>query len=108
MRIFVADKGYDSEALRAYVGSKGGETVIPKRNYGQEIDKESIDWCLYKYRHLVENSFARIKRFRSISTRYDELAKSYASMLSQGVYNDVAADLLLNEICTSKITGPRH
>ena len=82
VNIFIADKGYDSDALRAYVDSKGGETIIPKRNYGQDIDKESMDWCLYKYRHLVENAFARIKHFRAISTRYDKLARNYASMVS--------------------------
>lgn len=82
VNVFIADKGYDSEALRADVDSKGGETVIPKRNYGQDIDKESMDWCLYKYRHLVENAFARIKYFRAISTRYDKLARNYASMVS--------------------------
>ncbi|ELF5344629.1 IS5 family transposase [Vibrio metschnikovii] len=82
VNVFIADKGYDSEALRAYVDSKGGETVIPKRNYRQDIDKESMDWCLYKYRHLIENAFARIKHFRSISTRYDKLARNYASMVS--------------------------
>jgi len=43
VNIFIADKGYDSDALRAYVDSKGGETIIPKRNYGQDIDKESMD-----------------------------------------------------------------
>jgi transposase len=82
VNIFIADKGYDSEALRAYIDAKSGETIIPKRNYGQDIDKESVDWCLYKYRHLVENAFARIKHFRSISTRYDKLARNYASMVS--------------------------
>lgn len=80
--VFIADKGYDSVALRTYVDSKGGETIIPKRNYGQDIDKESMDWSLYKYRHLVENAFARIKHFRAISTRYDKLARNYASMVS--------------------------
>ena len=37
-----------------FVKERGGETVIAKRNYGQDIDKDSMDWCLYKYRHLVE------------------------------------------------------
>lgn len=82
VNIFIADKGYDSKALRAYVESKGGESIIPKRNHGQDIDKGSFDWCLYKYRHLVENAFARVKHFRSISTRYDKLARNYASMVS--------------------------
>ena len=38
-----------------------------------------MDWCLYKYRHLVENAFLRIKRYRGIATRYDKLARNYAS-----------------------------
>lgn len=37
VNMIVCDKGYDSETLRAYIGSKGGKTVIPKRNYGQNI-----------------------------------------------------------------------
>lgn len=40
-----------------------------------------MDWFLYKYRHLVENVFARLKHFRSIATRYDKLKRNYASML---------------------------
>lgn len=82
VNVFIADKGYGSDTLRAYVDSKGGEAIIPRRNYGKDIDKESMDWCLYKYRHLVENAFARIKHFRAISTRYDKLARNYASMVS--------------------------
>lgn len=78
----VCDKGYDSEPFRKFVRELGGVTVIAKRNYGQDIDKTSMDWCLYKYRHLVENAFARIKHFRAISTRYDKLGRNYASMVS--------------------------
>ena len=82
INIFVSDKGYDSDSLREYIEAKGGTSVIPKRNYGQDIDKNSVDWCLYKYRHLVENAFARIKHYRSISTRYEKLTRNYTSMVS--------------------------
>lgn len=43
LNTFIADKGYDSQALREYIKSKGGDSVIPKRNYGQDLDKHSID-----------------------------------------------------------------
>lgn len=79
---FIADKGYDSDKVRKYITKKGGKSVIPKRNYGQDIDKGSFDWCLYGYRHLVENAFARIKHFRAVSTRYDKLCRNYASTLA--------------------------
>ena len=41
-----------------------------------------MDWGLYKYRHLVENVFARLKHFRAIATRYDKLKRNYASMVA--------------------------
>ncbi|WP_428786439.1 IS5 family transposase [Vibrio splendidus] len=74
----VCDKGYDSEPFRTFVKERGGETVIAKRN----TDKDSMDWCLYKHRHLVENAFGRIKHYRAISSRYNKLERNYASMLS--------------------------
>jgi len=43
-----------------------------------------MDWCLYKYRHLVENVFARLKHFRAIATRYDKLKRNYESMVALG------------------------
>ena len=78
----IADKGYDSEPFQCFVHQKSGRTVIAKRNYGKDIDKSSMDRCLYRYRHLVENVFARIKQYRSISTRYDKLERNYTSMVS--------------------------
>ncbi|MDK2609599.1 IS5/IS1182 family transposase, partial [Vibrio vulnificus] len=38
--------------------------------------------CRNKYRHLVQNAFARIKHLISISTRYFKIARNYASMVS--------------------------
>ncbi|OCG37486.1 MULTISPECIES: IS5 family transposase [unclassified Gilliamella] len=78
----IADKGYGREPFRCFVRQKGGRTVIAKRNYGKNINKSSMDRCLYRYRHLVENAFARINQYRSISTRYDKLERNYASMVS--------------------------
>lgn len=47
-----------------------------------KLGNADIDWCLYKYRHLVENVFARLKHYRAIATRYDKLARNYASTLA--------------------------
>jgi transposase len=37
----------------------------------QLFDKEwiFIDWCLYKYRHQVENVFSRLKHYRAIAKK---------------------------------------
>ncbi len=60
----VADRGYDSEALRLQIKDKGAVPVIPRKKNSTRGNDE-MDWCLYKYRHLVENVFARLKHFRA-------------------------------------------
>ncbi|KGJ88405.1 transposase IS4 family protein [Colwellia psychrerythraea] len=77
----IADKGYDSEAIRNKVRERNSSPVIPRKQ-NSKIGNGDIDWCLYKYRHLVENAFARLKHFRAISTRYDKLKLQFESMLS--------------------------
>ena len=73
----LADRGYDVTSLINLAKSMGMEIVIPpKRNRREprEYDKE-----LYKLRHLVENAFLVLKRWRGIATRY---AKNSASFLA--------------------------
>ncbi|WP_115825368.1 IS5 family transposase [Xenorhabdus cabanillasii] len=77
----IADKGYDSQAFRNDIEQQGATAVIPYRKNNRKSDKK-IDKGLYRYRHLVENAFARIKHFRAIATRYDKLARNYASTLA--------------------------
>ena len=77
----IADKGYDSESFREKVRIKGSIPMIPRKG-NSRVGNDDMDWCLYKYRHLVENAFARLKHFRAIATRYDKLKRNYASMLA--------------------------
>lgn len=77
----VADKGYDSETLREQITTKGSTAVIPRRRNSTK-GNEGMDWCLYKYRHLVENAFARLKHFRAVATRYDKLKRNYQGMVA--------------------------
>lgn len=77
----IADKGYDSEELRDLIRAKLSTPVIP-RKINSTIGNYDMDWGLYKYRHLVENVFARLKHFRAIATRYDKLKRNYASMVA--------------------------
>lgn len=76
----IMDKGYDSDAIRAYVNQLGGVAVIainPSRSA-----KPPFDQHLYRERHRIENLFARLKAFRRIATRYEKLHASFAAMLS--------------------------
>jgi len=72
----VADKGYDSEPLRVQIQDQGAVPVIPRKK-NSNVGNDAMDWCLYKYRHLVENVFARLKHFRAIATRYDKLKRNF-------------------------------
>ena len=55
----IADRGYDSEKIREQIREKKGVPNIPRKRTSK-IGNGDIDWCLYKYRHLVENVFARL------------------------------------------------
>jgi transposase len=77
----IADKGYDSDEIREQIKQKSSIPIIPRKK-NSKTGNTDIDWGLYKYRHLVENVFARLKQFRAIATRYDKLKRNYASMLA--------------------------
>jgi len=67
--------------LRDSIESTGSiSTILRKAN--KKRGNSHMDWCLYKYRHLVENAFLKIKKYRAIATRYDKLARDYLSMVS--------------------------
>jgi len=34
---------------------------------------------MYRWRHLIENTFARLKEFRAVATRYDKTDASYTA-----------------------------
>lgn len=80
--ILIADKGYDSQAVRDHAEAMGITVVIPRRKGARLADNH--DRFLYKLRHLIENLFAHLKRFRSIATRYDKLKRNYESMVLLG------------------------
>jgi transposase len=76
----IMDKGYDSDAIRAYVNQLGGLAVIalhPGRSQKPDFDEH-----LYRERHRIENLFSRLKHYRRIATRFEKLHDTFAAMLS--------------------------
>ena len=73
----LADKGYDSDAIIAQARKQGMRPGIPPRKNRKE--QREWDKHLYKLRHLVENAFLHLKRWRGIAARY---AKNSASFLA--------------------------
>jgi len=73
----LADIAFDTDWLLQDVDARGATAVIPpkaNRKIQREYDEE-----IYKWRHLVENYFAKLKQFRGIATRYDKTDCSYAA-----------------------------
>ena len=73
----LADRGYDTNAILEQAAKQGMRPVIPSKK-NRKIQRE-YDRHLYKLRHLVENAFLHLKRWRGIATRY---AKNTASFLA--------------------------
>ena len=69
---FIGDKGYDANHVIEAMRKKGMTAVIPSTSSRKQ--KRQIDEHLYKERHLVENFFCKIKRYRRVATRYEKTA----------------------------------
>lgn len=80
-QMLIADKGYDSQTVRAEAEALNMSVIIPRRKNSKQ-GNNGLDWHLYKLRHLVENAFARLKQYRAVATRYDKLARNYESIVS--------------------------
>ena len=75
----IADKAYDSDAIREQIRSMKSNAVIPTKAPRKEVIE--YDKHIYKERHLVENFFQFIKRYRRVGTRYEMSAQNYCGMV---------------------------
>lgn len=74
-KVLIADKGYDSDAIRDNLRERGAEPVIPmKRN---RLAQLPVDGFVYTLRNRIERCFNRLKNDRRIATRYDKTSASY-------------------------------
>ncbi|WP_445488948.1 IS5 family transposase [Rhodopseudomonas sp. RCAM05734] len=76
----VADKGYDSQALREWLVERGTEPVIPPRK-NRKIQYD-YDRAIYKQRNVIERMFCRFKDWRRIATRFDRNVRNFMSTIS--------------------------
>lgn len=75
----IADKAYDSDAVRRQLREQKCPAVIPSRSNRRR--KSRLNKALYRRRHLVENFFQRIKRYRRIAMRFEKRAENFHSAL---------------------------
>ena len=75
----LADKAFDSNAIIADLDQRGAKVVIsqhPRRAKPVKIDLE-----MYKWRHLIENFFGKLKEFKRIAMRADKTDQSFSAII---------------------------
>ncbi len=73
----LADRGYDTNSIIGLCEKNDTCPVIPPKK--NRTVQRNYDKDLYRERHLVENAFEKLKRWRGVATRY---AKNTASFLA--------------------------
>lgn len=76
----ICDRGYDADWWRERLQASGHEPVVPGRR--NRCVQPPYDAALYRARHLIENTFARLKSARRIATRYDQTTLSYHAFVA--------------------------
>jgi transposase len=78
-QILLADRAYDSDALRQDVASQGAWANIKPMPGRVRIPAFSA--FLYRYRNLVERFFSKLKHFRAIATRFEKHDANYLALI---------------------------
>lgn len=76
---WIADKGYDANAIVTAIEASGAIAVIPSKSNRKE--QREYDSHVYKERHQIECFFNRLKHFRRIATRYEKTAVSFLGFI---------------------------
>ena len=71
----LADRGYDTDAIIECALQSGMTPIIPPKKNRKVL--RDYDKYLYKLRHLVENAFLHLKKWRGIATRYTKNVNSF-------------------------------
>ena len=75
----LADKAFDSNTIVADLDERGAKIVIsqhPRRSVPLQIDTE-----IYKWRHLIENFFCKLKEFKRIAMRACKTDRSFEALI---------------------------
>ena len=75
----IADKAFDSDWIIEEMNQRGAQIVISQRP--QRLKPLKIDAEIYKWRHLIENFFAKLKEFKRVAMRSDKTDDSFAAMI---------------------------
>ena len=77
--ILLADRAYDSDALRTAMAERGAWANI--RAMPNRIKTFPFSMWVYRQRNEVERFFNKLKHFRAIATRYDKLDDNFLASI---------------------------
>ncbi len=75
----IADMAFDSNAIVAELNQRGAKIVIAQ--HPRRASPLPIDADLYKWRHLIENFFGKLKEFKRIAMRADKTDQSFTAAI---------------------------
>ena len=78
-QILLADRAYDSDALRQEVAGRGGWANI--KPMPGRVNIPAFSSFLYRFRNLVERFFNKLKHFRAIATRFEKHDANYLALV---------------------------
>jgi transposase len=78
-QILLADRAYDSDALRRDVAARGGWANI--KPMPGRVNIPAFSPFLYRFRNLVERFFSKLKHFRAVATRFEKHDANYLALV---------------------------
>jgi transposase len=78
-RYLLADKGYDTNAIRDRLKDDGVRVTIPSKS--NRVKEIRWNKALYRERNRIERMIGHLKINRAVATRYDKLARSFLDAL---------------------------
>ena len=80
--VLLADKGYDSDAIRQDMRDRAAAPEIPTKR-SRKV-QHSVNQRLYALRARIECFFSKVKNHRRTATRYDHTATSFLGFVLLG------------------------
>jgi transposase len=78
-QILLADRAYDSDALRKILAERGAWANV--KPMPGRVNIPAFSPFLYRYRNLVERFFSKIKHFRAVATRFEKHDANYLAVV---------------------------
>jgi transposase len=78
-QILLADRAYDSDALRKTVADQGAWANI--KPMPGRVNVPAFSPFLYRYRNMVERFFNKLKHFRAVAMRFEKHDANYLALV---------------------------